>query len=277
MAFKIGILGPKDAMGKAQAGFREWERRKDAGERKAALEAREGQDAKPAEGMNDAKLNPEEAKRRMDSELIDAVEAGDKARALELLDSGADADAKDGRNVTVLALAADAEIARMLIRRGADVNAKDDSGLTPLMWAARKGRTEIAGILMDNGAGVEASEDPRIRAELLARDNRRSRAECITFAERYFMSPLMLAAEEGMTETAMMLIGRGANVNAITWTGLTPLMWAAGGGHMETVEMLVENGAKVAAIDSKGYTATARARHEGKHETAREMFKRYGV
>ena len=57
------------------------------------------------------------------------------------------------------------------------------------------------------------------------------------------------------TETAALLVERGADVNAATSDGRTALMRASYGGHTETAALLVERGADVNAATSNGETA----------------------
>ena len=225
MAFKIEVLGPSDAKRKAQAGFKDWEKRKDAGERKAALEAKEAPDAKPAEGMSDAKakLSPEE-KRKMDSDLIKAVRAADKARVLELLESGADVDAKDDSGNTTMMYAilrGGAEIVKILVDNGVCMDDDVCSGnrITALMGAAKWGMTEIAMVLIGMGADVN-------------------------FIGHRGMTALMQAASNGQTETAEMLIANGAEINARDSHSNTARGLASRKGHRKTEKMLAGHGGK---------------------------------
>ena len=48
------------------------------------------------------------------------------------------------------------EIARLLLQNGADVNAKSNYGNTPLHWAASYGHVDILHLLVENGADLEA-------------------------------------------------------------------------------------------------------------------------
>ena len=51
------------------------------------------------------------------------------------------------------------DIARLLLESGADVNAKGYDGSTPLHWAARKGHVDILHLLVENGVDLEAQDN----------------------------------------------------------------------------------------------------------------------
>ena len=48
------------------------------------------------------------------------------------------------------------EVAKLLIDNGAEVNAKDEDGATPLHLAAQKNTAAVVKLLIDNGAAVNA-------------------------------------------------------------------------------------------------------------------------
>jgi ankyrin repeat protein len=52
--------------------------------------------------------------------------------------------------------AGNTEVAALLIQEGADVNARDVNQKTPLHWAASRGMTEVAALLIEKGADVNA-------------------------------------------------------------------------------------------------------------------------
>jgi len=56
------------------------------------------------------------------------------------------------------AVSGDLEEVRELLEKGADVNAKDEEGRTPLHWAAGNGYVEVARLLIEHGADVNAKE-----------------------------------------------------------------------------------------------------------------------
>jgi len=84
-----------------------------------------------------------------------AARGGDVARLQELLDTGADIDARDEHGQTGLMIAArDGQTAsvRWLVANGADLNHTAKYNLSALMLAVINGRDAIVGILVDGGA-----------------------------------------------------------------------------------------------------------------------------
>ena len=80
----------------------------------------------------------------------------------DLLDRGADLEARDESGYTALMYAANAgelPSAERLLERGADVDARDAQGSTPLMFAAQHGHDDIVRRLLDDGADVHVRGD----------------------------------------------------------------------------------------------------------------------
>lgn len=104
--------------------------------------------------------------------LVAAVRAGDAQRVLSALKRGVDPDALDKRSWTPLIHAAmgnQIEIAKLLIEAGANVNARTQDGSTPLMAAAVMGHASMTRILLDEGADPtlrnQNGADARVKAE----------------------------------------------------------------------------------------------------------------
>ena len=109
---------------------------------------------------------------------------------------------------------------RELIRQGADVDAVDMfGGNTGLHWAARLGFSEMARLLLDNGARVDARNDEG-------------------------ETPLHWAAAEGRKALLVTLIAHGAYVNALDRAGQTPLSRAQTNGREEIARILVAAGGR---------------------------------
>ncbi|UCF80045.1 MAG: ankyrin repeat domain-containing protein [Acidobacteriota bacterium] len=90
-------------------------------------------------------------------DLLEAAQAGNTAEVEQLLEQGADVNAKDEYGGTALMWAArkgHTEMVNALIDAGADVNAKMKGGWTALMFAAGEGYTGIVEILIGKGADV---------------------------------------------------------------------------------------------------------------------------
>lgn len=78
---------------------------------------------------------------------------------------------------------------------------------------------------------------------------------------------LLLAAEDGDTNTAKSLIDNGADIEATDDKGMTALIIAAIEGHTETVELLIDKGVNIEAKDNNGFTALMHAVGHGNKET----------
>jgi len=180
-------------------------------------------------------------------DLHQASAEGDERKIKSLLTGGllgrilgrksTEVDAPDQKGNTPLALAVqNGQVAAvaLLLEHGANANASLRSGSTLLHDAAMRDYPDIASLLLDHGADIEAGE-------------RGSR-----------MSPLAQAAFSGSTETAAVLLQRGASVGVRCWEGETPLHLAAKRGHVEVVRLLLDHGAD---IDEAGNASHATALH----------------
>jgi ankyrin repeat protein len=163
---------------------------------------------------------------RADSPLADAIEAGRRGAALELIDEGADVNAAQGDGTTPLHWATytlDAELVRALIAHGAKTDVKNGFGSSPLAEAVKAGNAELVATLLKAGADANAANGD---------------GETV----------LMLAVRSGSVAVAKQLLASGADVNAReAWREQTALMWAADGANAELVRLLIEQGADVTA------------------------------
>ena len=161
--------------------------------------------------------------------LMVAVAFGSTEAVELLLAAGADPNAATSSGATALHWArGDAAKTRLLIEHGAAVNARSQIGRTPLMVAtASTGGAEAVRLLLAKGAEVDAADNTGA-------------------------TPLSEAITADQTETAMLLLERGANVNSKD-TGSpgvasllgSPLGAAATNGNVELVRLLVARGANV--------------------------------
>jgi ankyrin repeat protein len=144
------------------------------------------------------------------------------------------------------ATAGDAErLAELLDGDRTLVEAWSVDGYQPLMLASFFGRLEAARVLLERGASPsEASRNAMA------------------------VMPLHSAAAGRHVEVAMLLIARGAQVDARSHGGFTPLHSAAQNGDLELVRVLLAAGAGRAPISDKGLTPADMADQAGHAEAA---------
>lgn len=127
---------------------------------------------------------------------------------------------------------------RELLAKGADPNFTTPEKAAPLLMAASGGDTDIAALLIDAGAKVEAANESGKTA-------------------------LMLAAEAGHEALANLLLKKGADPNTVQrgekLSGFSALHWAVSAGNASMARLLVEAGADLDARSAKGSTPLATA------------------
>jgi ankyrin repeat protein len=147
----------------------------------------------------------------------------------------------------------DAAQVRLLVANGAEVNAAHGDGMTGLHWAAENGNPEIASILLESGADVEAVT--RLGAyrplHLAARRGNASVIQLLldasadpeTESATGGVTPLHFAAASGKAASVQALIDHGVELDAreSIW-GQTPLMFAAAAGRTEVIRVLLQAG-----------------------------------
>jgi uncharacterized protein len=188
-----------------------------------------------------------------DKDIFAAIETGNRSQVDAVLRRDpAQANARNGRGDSPLLAAAylgRKEIPTLLIEHGAAiglfeaaalglkepviehlraepgaVNTYSHDGWTPLHLAAFFGHRELAQLLLERGADVNA----RSKSERFAREN----------------TPLHAAAANRQVEVAELLVARGADVNARDGSGFTPLALAANSKSDLLMLLLLENGAR---------------------------------
>jgi ankyrin repeat protein len=93
----------------------------------------------------------------MDARWEDAILRGDVQDVCDLLERGADVDARDRHGQTALMLAAHAghrEVVEALLARRANLNTTAKYGLSALMLALVAGHAEVARLLADAGTDL---------------------------------------------------------------------------------------------------------------------------
>ena len=150
-----------------------------------------------------------------------------------LLENGADPNFEQtNTKETALTLAAGKGylgIVKLLVDGGADVNYHDSGNLTPMDWALLDNHTDVARILLENGAAVSGENS----------------------SDR----PMVYALERSDYVFAELLIKHGVSVNAKAFGKMPFIVWSAKRKLNEGVKFLVDHGADINAADSSGQTA----------------------
>ncbi|KAK4206585.1 hypothetical protein QBC37DRAFT_356693 [Rhypophila decipiens] len=164
--------------------------------------------------------------------LIIASYFGHNTVVQQLLEAGAEVDAKDNDGRTPLHWASEQDhstVVQQLLEAGAEVDAKDNDGRTPLHWASAKGHGTVVQQLLEAGAEVDAKKNDG-------------------------WTPLHWASLEGHSTVVQQLLEASAEVDAKNSDGWTPLHCASEQDHSTVVQQLLEAGAEVDAKDNDGRT-----------------------
>ena len=142
------------------------------------------------------------------------------------------------------------DVAKVLVEHGANVNAQETwRGQTALMWAADGNFPDLAQYLIAKGADV------RVRA--LANDwhaqiTSEPRAQ---YRPTGGLTPLLYAARSGCSRCVRAMLEAGADINQPNPDGVTPLMVAIDNFHYDTARLLLDQGANPHVWDWWGRTA----------------------
>ena len=108
---------------------------------------------------------------------------------------------------------------------GIKTDLQNDEGIHALMCACLLGHTEIAQQIVNTSQSLPTNDG---------------------------MTSLLIASQNGHSETVSMLLQHGAHINMQNHNGFSSLMLASQNGHTETVEMLLQNGGHVNIQDNNG-------------------------
>jgi len=193
--------------------------------------------------------------KRAKTPLIDAVSYGHADIVEVLLANGAKVDMADnlGRTPLIHALVTrdSIETVRALISAGADVNKASGEKLgsaLPLNFAIFNGKLDVAKVLLDAGADIDAEGfagySPLHYAAMLARRHNHEMLELL-FSRK--TENIFTAACQGDLNKVKTLIDDGTDVNVKDEFGVSLLHWAAAADSPEVAEFLIAKGADVNA------------------------------
>ena len=175
------------------------------------------------------------------------------------------------------ALSGDVDRVKALLAAGADADAIDSSGDTALLWAAVKGHTAVAQVLVLVGQASVDKQDPTSQSHLpLVQAAQKGYVEIVRLLLMAQADPhanngeaLELSAERGHSEVVELLLAAQADPNCksgrFTVAGIDPdayrrpLTIAATNDHISTVRLLLAAKADANVRDENGLTPASYA------------------
>lgn len=155
-----------------------------------------------------------------------AAQRGHEALAELVLSKGANVNAMDnffGQSAFYLAVKHQrVGLIGILLANGADMNSDKELRRTALNWAAREGRADVVGLLLEGGAGGDLGDGALL----------------------YGATPLHLAASNGHEAVIRLLLDNGADIAVNASYGGSALNWAKHGGHEGVCKLLLEASAE---------------------------------
>jgi uncharacterized protein len=173
-------------------------------------------------------------------EFFIAVRNDNTANLERLLERGFDPNSRDEKGRTGLAVAVQERSPKatklLLAQPGIEINALNAAGESALMMAAIKGDAENVTLLLNRGAQVNQPG----------------------------WSPLHYAATGPEPKLVQLLLDRGAAVDALSPNDTTPLMMAAQYGSEDSAVLLLAKGADPALRNQQGLRALDFAKRSGR-------------
>ncbi len=191
--------------------------------------------------------------------LHEAAASGDVATVTKLVEAKVPLDEKDSGGQTALLIAVQnnqVNVANILIEAGANINAQANNRDTPWLLAGASGRTEII------RAMIPVGPDFSIR-------------------NRYGGNALIPACERGHVETIALLLTTRIDLNHVNnlgWTCLLEIVILGDGGerHQRAAELVLAAGADPNLADGNDVTPLAHARARGQGKVAEIIAKAGG-
>lgn len=173
--------------------------------------------------------------------LIALCKRDDPEAVQLLLDHGADTELSGERGMTALhatVLQKSVECARLLLSNGAEIDAQDEGGRTPLSYACARDAADLVALLLDEGADVHAKD-------------------------RQGAGLLNYAALGDNERTLYRLLELGLDVHAVDFDGAGPMHLAAMADNVQMIELLLRLGVPVDGSTNIGVTPLISAAVQG--------------
>ncbi len=226
-------------------------------------------------------------RRRAWTSLHMAVSGHHAAAVTALLQGGAEVDAINADGDTPLGLAIDsgqAPTLRAVLAFKPDLARRDAGGRTPLQVTMASGRFDLAALVLEAGADIDAPFGTSTLLHSAARydDGQRLRfllqqGAAVDACDSDGMTALHLAAQGGHLDAARQLLDAGASPDLPDADGWTPLLLAAQGGHAALATALIDAGAAVRTSAARPRISALQAAAEGGHGEVLEVLLAHGA
>lgn len=195
-----------------------------------------------------------------------------------LLERGADLSATDDKyGSTALHTASfngHLDVASILLDWGANVDARNNNSLTPLHYAASNGHVDLAKLFLSRGADPQSKS----RAGLSPLDKAQGRPTMVALLRdairrtgRRGAGTLIPAAVRNDLRGILAALSAGEDINATDDDGWTALHYAASLGLLAVTRLLLERGASQAVRDQAGLTASQVAAQAGRTDVVQSL------
>lgn len=202
---------------------------------------------------------------KLGQDLFLAIDHRDVNQVQALLQKGADPNARNGlefRPIYIAAASHQTDVMQALLKAGASNDVQTTYG-TPLSFAALGGNVDGAKLLLAQGVKCDIPRTDGLTPLMLAANigvtpivaDLIERKVNVNAQDQGGNTALALASRGGFLDTANALVAADADVNLDNVQGETPLMQAAMAGHADVVSLLLGHGAHPNATDGAGRTA----------------------
>uniref|UniRef100_A0A8C5R2A1 Uncharacterized protein n=1 Tax=Leptobrachium leishanense TaxID=445787 RepID=A0A8C5R2A1_9ANUR len=165
----------------------------------------------------------------------------------------------------------DSELAQLLLKNGASVDATDEKKQTPLFHAVSGGHEATVKVLLEAGASIDSTVKLNLceLGKLEAAQAVIEKEARLDIRTPNLNTALHLAVQRGDVSITKLLIRKGMNVN-ITGTGdQTPIHMAAFHNKPEMIDVLIEAGANINAVTKESVTPLHIASQRGNLDVAK--------
>ncbi len=185
-----------------------------------------------------------------------------------LVNNGADLGVKDNDKWTALTWASlngNADVLSFLINKGSQIDSLTSDDATPLIWASSKGHENVVKNLLDKGANIKLKDiHGKTALAHAVLQGHFSTARLLIKKGANINQNLLYASKRGYKEMVDFLLKENAEIDYISSKNETALELAFKGKHTQTAKLLLSRGANTSLKNSQGQTSLMNAVLTGK-------------